>query len=191
MERVLTTTHLQCTSAETIKDEKGVITVEACTSLMIFIFAFYILLEALKLFAVQICMQDLTTAVVLEASMTTYYEDKVNNQYQSMSNLCSYDYQDGRLEIADSIINTNAGYDTSFMAIADYYMEDTNNIYRLAADENVEWFNLDVRVENWGSEKRIVANCEYCYRLFDIPFMDNEGICMIFEPVASSFAWTD
>ena len=191
MERVLTITHLRCTSLDKIKDEKGVITVEACTSLMIFIFAFYILLEALKLFAVQICMQDLTTAVVLEASMTTYYDDKVNYQYQSMNNLCSYDYQDGRLEIADSIINTNVGYDTSFMAIADYYMKDTNNIYRLAADEDVVWFGLDVRVEGCGEEKKIVANCEYCYRLFDIPFMDDEGIYMIFEPVASSYAWTD
>lgn len=191
MKRVLTTTHLRCTDPQGLRDEKGVITVEACTSFMIFIFAFYVLLEMLKIFAVKVCMQDLTTAIALEASMTTYYEDKVGGQYQSMNYLSDYDYEDGRLELADSLVNYNGGSDTSVLSLANYYMEDTNNMYRLIADDNVSWFSIDLRTQGWGTNKKIIVTCYYRYEILNIPFWNGGALSMDFMQVSSTYAWTE
>ena len=186
--------------------ESGVITVEACTSLMIFVFAFYMVLELMKVFAVEACMQDVLTSVAMDVSMGNYYgvtqyydsteKEKMSAEYKSMTGLVADDYSDARLSTIDATFSGAEssyigghyyGYgDTDANALAAYHMKEQSNIKRLVADEKVKWFNIDVRAYSGG---KVVVNGEYDYELFNIPFLEDGGFSVFFEQDAVTYTW--
>ena len=165
------------------KDESGVITVEACTSLMIFVFAFYIVIELMKVFAVEACMQDVLTSVAMDASMGRYYgglgyrcEDTAENygEYRTMNALAADDFSDDRL---------NNLYSDS---LYEYHMKEQSNLKRLILDEKVMDFSVD---SSYYADGRIVVSGEYRYRLLNVPFLKEGGFVVFFNQQAVTYAW--
>ena len=187
------------------KSEDGVITVEACTSLMIFIFAFYVVLELMKVFAVEACMQDVLTSVAMDVSMGNYYgitdyygsgeNKKVSEDYRSMSGLVADDYNDARLSTIESSMTNPAriykGIDyescraADTNALAAYHMKEQSNISRLITDEKVTGFNITAH----SLGDKVIVYGEYEYELINIPFLSESGIKVFFDQKAVTYAW--
>ena len=179
--------------------ESGVITVEACTSLMIFVFAFYILLELMKSFAVEACMQDVLSSIALDVSMGNYYDagyysyddnnTRLSYRSRSMTNLVDDDLNDERITLITGNMSNFSYSSYEIDSLYEYYMKDNNNLSRLLEDDKVYWKNISVSTTGYGQNKKIIVTGDYGYRIVDVPFFNEDQFYIWIKQKAETYAW--
>lgn len=165
-------------------DESGVITVEACTSLMIFIFVFYIIFEMMRVFAVETGCQEVTTNIALDCSMAKLYKCPKSylDEIQSMSNLEQGDYSCRRYVVADQNINGGISCDEELI---ETYIDKSSYLYKLVKEDRVRIYWIDV---GWSSDY-VSVQTFYVYRLFNVPFLDETPLKMNMEVISTTKMW--
>ncbi len=160
--------------------EAGVITVEACTSLVIFILVFYIVLEMMKVFAIESGCQELMTNMVLDASVSRSYVNKYEYDYDGMDNLKEDDFQGERYESV-----TGYGYYILSSSNLENYLDESSYLYKLIERGDVECTSF--YVERYG--EYVVACGIYEYTMMDVPFLENNPLRIRMYPKVYTKTW--
>ena len=166
-------------------DENGSVAVEACTSLIIFILAFYMIMETIQVFAVQACMQDVLTTIALDASMAEFYGDRESESIADMPNLIATDNNDIRYSYYINSATKSSSIKRLSDDVLNYYIDGNSNLKRFFARDKVDDFI--VLIEPGGS--MITVRGHYWFRLIEVPFLEDECLEINLRQSAATAPW--